>query len=414
MGKIQGVRHALTREPASTRSVIEGEPSLTVRPQPRLFFRGVHFLRAFIPFGAFAVLGLVALLVSGNPLLPFQRLVTLEGKAGSKAEFFRDEPVRKILLRHHQKVHMSRMGSRAATATDLTGNDFVFTSGQPSAQRLLELLRAEKRYNTVHRPFVSPIVLATYREYAETLRSNDAAKPQPGQAASQPFYYNLDLATFLNLIRQRKTWDQLGIGTFGISNGNQVLAQTTDVCTTNGGATYLGMVAHVVHGRVPTTDREAEDFAAEITPLLGRGLPLDEPEQYFVREGKEIPIIVMYEHQYLAYQLRNVERTGRPDHNRVLMYPNPGFQTLPVFIALTEDGDRLGQLLSTDPQLRRRALELGMRVLDSTGVNSSEQLLRFLTEQGAPVPSTQASYTKAELPEVSLLERMTSVIYGCR
>jgi hypothetical protein len=174
------------------------------------------------------------------------------------------------------------------------------------------------------------------------------------------------------------------------------------------------MVSYLIHGRVPTSDREAQDFTADIKPLLGQGLPEDEPVQYFVQEGKDTPIIVMYEHQYLSYQLQAIKRMGKPDYDRVLLYPYPGFQTLPEFIALTKDGDQLGQLLSTDPQLRRRELELGLRVLDRTGANSSRQMVRFLIEQRVPAPSIPADYTKAELPQVDLLNKMASVIYGCR
>jgi hypothetical protein len=390
------------------------EPLVKVRPRPKPFFLRPRFLLMFTPFGAFAVAGLVTLLICGNLLLPFQRLVTLEGKAGSKADFFNDEQVRKILLRHHLQVHISQMGSQAAVDTDHAYDDFVFTSGQPSAELLLERLRTGKRYNIVYRPFVSPIVLATYREYAETLQRNGAATPQRSQIIGHPLYYNLDLAAFLDLIRQHRTWDQLGIRAFGISSGNQVLAKTTDVCGTNGGPTYLGMVSYLIHGRVPTSDREAEDFATDIKPLLGEGLPEDEPVQYFVQEGKDTPIIVMYEHQYLSYQLQAIKRMGKPDYGRVLLYPYPGFQTLPEFIALTKDGDQLGQLLSTDPQLRRRELELGLRVLDPTGANSSEQMARFLIEQRVQAPSIPVDYTRAELPEVNLLDKMDSVIYGCR
>jgi hypothetical protein len=390
------------------------EPLVKVRPRPKPFFLRPRFLLMFTPFGAFAVAGLVTLLICGNLLLPFQRLVTLEGKAGSKADFFNDEQVRKILLRHHLQVHISQMGSQAAVDTDHAYDDFVFTSGQPSAELLLERLRTGKRYNIVYRPFVSPIVLATYREYAETLQRNGAATPQRSQIIRHPLYYNLDLAAFLDLIRQHRTWDQLGIRAFGISSGNQVLAKTTDVCGTNGGPTYLGMVSYLIHGRVPTSDREAEDFATDIKPLLGEGLPEDEPVQYFVQEGKDTPIIVMYEHQYLSYQLQAIKRMGKPDYGRVLLYPYPGFQTLPEFIALTKDGDQLGQLLSTDPQLRRRELELGLRVLDPTGANSSEQMARFLIEQRVQAPSIPVDYTRAELPEVNLLDKMDSVIYGCR
>jgi len=70
-------------------------------------------------------------------------------------------------------------------------------------------------------------------------------------------------------------------------------------------------------------------------------------------------------------------------------------------------------LLTTDPDLRRRALELGFRVLDPTGTDTSDQLSRFLTERAVPVPSEHVSDIEAVLPEVPQLERMISVVGGC-
>jgi hypothetical protein len=398
-------------EPAPASPAAEDEPLLRVRPP---FYLRRRFLHAFAPVGTLALVGLVALLVSGNLLLPFGRLVTLEGKMGSKADFFDDEQVRQMLLKQHLRVHTTRMGSRDAATSDLDSTDFVFPSGQPTALLVAQQRRRAGRYNIEYRPFVSPIVLATYREYAETLRRNGVATAQPTQGVD-PLYYDLDLAKFLDLVRQRKTWDQLGIRAFGFSNGNRALVQSPSPCAANSGATYLGLVAYTTRGRVPTTEQDAVDFATEIKPLLReQGLSTTAPtELYFVPEGRQTaPIIVLYEHQYLAHQLQVAERSGMLDHDRVLLYPSVVFETQPEFIALTADGDRLGHLLITDPQLRRRALELGFRVLDSTGANSSEKLSKFLTEHRMPVP-TQANDTKAVLPEAPLLEKMISVVGDC-
>lgn len=390
----------------------DAEPLFRV---PRPWFLRRRFLRAFTPVGALAVVGLATLLVSGNLLLPFERLVTLEGAMGSKADFFDDAQVNEILLRHHLRMHLTRIGSRDATTIKLDDYDVVFPSGKPTVELIIKQRRAAGEYNIRYPPFVTPIVLATYREFAETLRRNGVATPQPTQGVD-PLYYTLDFAKFLDLVRQRKTWDQLGIGAFGISNGNEVLAQTSNVCASNSGASYLAMVAFTILGRVATTEQEAMDIAAEIKPLLvAQGLPRSAPmEDYLVPEGRTIaPIVVAYEHQFLTHQLQFTERSGRPDHDRVLLYPSTGLQTEPELIALDDNGDRLGRLLTTDPQLRRRALELGLRVLDSTGVNSSEQLSKFLTEQGVPVPTTPADATKAVLPDVPLLEKMISVVGDC-
>lgn len=220
---------------------------------------------------------------------------------------------------------------------------------------------------------------------------------------------------FLDLVRAQKSWDDLNLRANGFSNGNKVLAQTSDVCRSNGSATYLGLVSYLTGGGVPTTEREAVGLATEIKPLLrGQGLSAAAPsELYFAVEGRQTaPIIVIYEHQYLAYQLRHRERVGELDGDRVLLYPSTEFQTQPQFIALDDNAYRLGNLLTTDPDLQRRALELGFRVLDPTGRSSSEQLSRFLHERRVPEPST-ASDTRAVLPDVPLLEKMISVVGDC-
>ena len=259
-------------------------------------------------------------------------------------------------------------------------------------------------------------MLATYREYAETLTDAGIATPQVTAGFDRPYYYDLDLAAFVDLARTGRSWNDLGIGAHGSRNGNTVLAQTTDVCVANSAATYLGLVSYLTHGGVPATEQEAVELAGRIAPLLReQGLPTRGPETlYFVPEGREIvPVIVIYEHQYLAHQLRHRAEHGELDHDRVLLYPNSVFQSEPTLVALTPEADRLGALLGTDPGLRRRALELGYRVLDPSREDSSEEMWQFLAERAIPEPSSGASDTRALLPSVPLLETMISVVGGC-
>jgi hypothetical protein len=386
------------------------EPSLAVRPRPAPFFLRRRFLRPFAPVASLAVGGLVALIVSANLLLPFERLVRLEGTMGAQAHFFGDERVRQLLLRHHMRVDVIRQGSRDGATSNLGSLDFVFSSGQPAADLVVQRRRAEGKYYSQHRPFVSPVVLATYREYAETLRAAGVATPQVNSGFDRPYHYNLDMVGFLGLVRAEKSWDDLNGRAHGVTNGNKVLVQTPSVCTSNSGAIYLGLVSYVVHGRIPSDGEEAADFATEIKPLLDeQGLPVPAPEIYFRPEGRQTaPIIVLYEHQYLADQLDHRERFGKLDDDRVLLYPNTALQNQPQFVALNEDADQLGRLLITDPDLRRRALELGLRVLDPGRETFSEQLSTLLAERGVPVPSP-GSDTRAVLPDTPLLEKMISV-----
>jgi hypothetical protein len=389
------------------------EPVLTVRPP---FYLRRRFLRRFVPVVTLAIVGIVAQVVAGTADLPFQRLVTLDGVGGSKIEYLDDPVVREQLLRHHVALRLTRLGSRESTRVLSPEVDFYFPSGQPAAELVTRRRQTEQAYSSPHRVFVSPLVLATYREYAETLRAAGIATPQPNQDPALPHYYDLDLARFVGLTRDGRSWNDLGIAAQGVTNGNTVLAQTTDICSANSAASYLGLVAYVTRGDLPESEQEAVDLALQIKPLLReQGLPTrDATGLYFIPEGRGIvPAVVIYEHQYLAHQIRRVEAGVGVDHERVLLYPNARLQSEPTLVALNEDAQQLARLLATDDVLRRRALELGYRLLDPALEDSSEELTRFLSERGVPVPAMSTSYTRALLPDVPTLESMITTVGDC-
>jgi hypothetical protein len=148
---------------------------------------------------------------------------------------------------------------------------------------------------------------------------------------------------------------------------------------------------------------------------MEQGLPAaDVFRTYVSPEGKNIaPVVVAYEHQYLAYQLNYKARSQKLDEQRVLLYPSGQFVTQPQFIALNEDGDRLGELITHDPELRQRAMELGFRILDPTGQVAGDQLTRFLEDRGIPAPATEGDDTRTAMPRLRYLERMISVVGDC-
>ncbi|GGZ60231.1 hypothetical protein GCM10010387_62400 [Streptomyces inusitatus] len=393
------------------------EPRLALRRRSASAWSRRGFLTVFLPALALVLIGATALGTSGNALLPFERVITLEGKMASKRDFFEDEKVRRILLKHHIRIHITSVGSREVAIRDLDDYDFVFPSGQPAGD-LITRERAEKNeFTKIYRPFVSPIVLASYREYAEVLAKEGIAEPQPASGKGEPLYYTLDMDAFLELIEKKRQWDEIGIEDFGITNTNRILAQTPDVCTANSASTYLALVAFTRRGEgseVPETSHEAEERAHRIKPLMEQGLPhADVFRTYVSPEGKGVaPVVVAYEHQYLTYQAHYLARSKKLDLERVLLYPKSQFVTQPQFIALNKDGDRLGQLITQDPELRRRAMELGFRILDPTGEVAGDQLTEFLRETGIPVPSVDDD-TRTAMPRLRLLERMISIIGDC-
>jgi hypothetical protein len=390
------------------------QPRLVIRHRPRLW---TPRLRSFTAFAATAgVLGLVLLLVTGNALLPFQATVVLKGKSGSKGDLFADPEVRRILLRHHLRVEVTQTGSREAATGPLEGYDFMFPSGRPAGNMIKERLAREKGYSpNSAKPFATPLVFATFRQYADTLVAAGVATPQPGRG----LYYTLDVGRFLGLMRSQKTWDDLGLARHGpkrLSNSNRVLAHSPSACFANAGEAYLALTAFVLNGGEAPQAPEALAVAGRIKPLLTlEGLQDDDLLRgYVTPEGMgKAPIVVVYEHQYLAYQLRTQQRLGGPDSDRVLLYPVPQMLTDPEFLVLDERAEGLRRLLLEDEGLRRRAKELGYRVLDPDGVHDSEQLWAHLAAHGIPGPARDGDVTRADLPGLDSLEAMIAAVGGC-
>ncbi|MEV4682938.1 hypothetical protein [Streptomyces kurssanovii] len=395
------------------------EPGLEIRRDSNASWSRRGFLAVFLPLLAAVLTSVAVLTVSGNILLPFQGVITLEGKMASKRDFFEDEEVQRILMKHHIRVHITSSGSREVAIRDISSYDFVFPSGQPAGDLITSERAAQNRYAKVHRPFVSPIVLATYREYAQALVDAGTATAQRGSGdGGQPYYYVLDMPKFLRHIHDKRRWNDIGIQRQGITNANRIVAQSPDVCGSNSAGTYLALVAFTWRGNgdeVPDTDQEADERGRAIRHLMEQGLPsADVFRTYISPEGKNIaPVVVAYEHQYLAYQVHYQARSKKPDPQRVLLYPSGQFVTQPQFIALNKDGDRLGELITHDPELRKRAMELGFRILDPTGQVAGDQLTRFLEERDVPVPAIDGDDTRSAMPRLRYLERMISVVGDC-
>lgn len=389
-------------------ATVAEEPVLAIPRPPR-----------FRPFGV-ALIVAACLVASGAALIVFRdapSVVTVKGIMASKQDFFNDEEVQRLLLQHNFRVEVTARGSREV-AMEVTGEnagdyDFAFPSGQPAADLIKNYRSAHGQYQNATSLFSSPMVLATYREYAEVLVHQGVAARLEG---SNGLYYTLDTAKFIDLGEQGKTWNQIQTGDLIIPNGNRVLAHTSGVCRSNSGATYLGLIAFVENNRETPRPADIDRLAQRLQPLIAAtGMPeADLFETYRTPEGKsQGPIVVVYEHQFLAYQLAHRERTGKPDDDRVLLYPREEFQTDPEFIALKQGpADQLAQLLNTDPELRTRMMQLGFRLHDGTDTVGSPQLFEYLHQHDLPVP-TRTDATRAFLPNLDLLESLIVKTGGC-
>jgi hypothetical protein len=362
-----------------------------------------RFLLWFVPPLAVFVTGLVVLLVTGHVTGPFQHITVVRAMLASKRDFFQDEQVKRILMARGYQVHVTPAGSRdLAAKPDLDSYHFVFPSGHVANEQVKA--RRTGKHAVPFRPFSTPVVLGTFREYAEALRRAGVATPY--DQGDQPLYYNLDVQKFMGLVKEHARWKQ-----YGSANGNRVIIQSPDPCKAYSGAMLVGFLASAVQDDPPQTVEAAEELAREIKPQVdAQGQSSEDmAPKYFAPEGPTHAVIaVIYEHQYLAHQLA---RKGT-DKERVLLYPTVQHQSAPELISFTEEGDRIGELMMTDPQLRRRAVELGFHSLGWNGA-TEQDFAGYLTERGVPEPPS-GERGRVALPKAELFERMIDVVGDCR
>jgi hypothetical protein len=398
--------------------LITDDPLLTIsRPAP--FWRSPYlglFVVSLCVMGA----GVIWAGVSEPP----PPVVTVKGIMASKQDFFNDKKVQELLLAHNIKVDVTARGSsevaREVINQETDTYDFAFPSGQPAADLIKNERSGNKKYHRATPLFTSPIVLASFRDYAEALVGEGAVTAQP-TTSKEPLHYTLETARFLQLGEAGRTWTEItsSSGEKQIKNGNRVLVHTPGVCRANSAATYLGLIAFVKNnGQPPQNETQTDLVGQQLQPLItGTGMPeSDLFRTYISPEGKSRgPVVVVYEHQYLAYQLDRLARTGEPDIERVLLYPREESLTDPEFIALKQGpADQLAELLATDPALRNRMKELGYRVFDDTDTVGTEQLFQHLYKHGLQVPRRD-ELTRALLPNLDLLERLIDTAAGgCR
>ncbi|MGW6425068.1 hypothetical protein ACWF82_20535 [Nocardia sp. NPDC055053] len=383
------------------------EPLVRIKPSP--------VRPALLTIRVVAVVGLLVIALTPFVVRPDPEPVVVRGKMGSKVDFFRDSEVQKILAHNNFDVRVDSSGSREVAVHDIDDYDFVFPSGQPAADLITRNRQQSNKYVQEYVLFSSPIVLATFRPFAQALSDAGVAEPV-SRGRFDPLYYKIDIGKFVALAEQGKSWDSIGIGRYGSGSGNVVVAHTSDVCVSNSGGTYVAVVAYAKYGQeftAPKNESQVVEFAEGVKPIYAaQGAPIGNRMPYYLSpEGKAIaPVVAIYEHQYLAYQLNRPD--GKPDEERVLLYPRVHFETQPRLLALNDTGRKLAQLLHSDPKLRTRAVKLGFRMLDSSNDIASAELNDLLVSRGLQAPAS-ADSTHVSLPPFDVFEKFVVAVGGC-
>ncbi|WP_433183373.1 three-helix bundle dimerization domain-containing protein [Actinoallomurus sp. CA-150999] len=316
--------------------------------------RIISVLVAAVVVGAVAV---VAVSVSGgssHPLTP-KPLTTVRGAIGSeKAAFFEDPQVRKALADNGIRVEVDAAGSRQiATSLDLQKYDFAFPSSAPAGDRIQRLRHVGTKYT----PFSSPMAIATFQPIAQLLAKAGVAKHHGAT-------WSFDVGRYLQLAGKGVRWDQLAKNTtFPVHK--KVLVSTTDPRSSNSAAMYLAVTSYVANGNTIVQGAAAEKrvLPAVSRLFVGQGYTDNTttgPFSTYLSAGMgETPLVWIYEAQFVDAVVHGQIKPGM-----VLMYPSPTVLSTHTLVPLDAKGDKVGRLLSTDPELQRLAAEHGFRTAD--------------------------------------------------
>lgn len=321
-------------------------------------------------------------------------VIDIKGMIGSEKEsYFADPKVIELLAARGLRVKVEKIGSREIATRPLAGYDFGFPAGTPAAISLQKKVQAKQVFPT----FFTPMAVASWNLLVPVLEHEGIVKK------TNNAYFIIDMKRLLSLSEKGVRWRDLKNNT-AFATGKSILISSTDVRTSNSAAMYLALASYVANDNNVVDDLEqANKVLPFVTSLfLRQGLQESSSagpfEDYVTMGIGKAPLVMIYESQFLEYQSRRV----KPNPDMVLLYPQPTLYTKHILVPFTENGSKLGAVLSNDPELQKMAAQYGYRT------SLPEHFTEFLKAKNLQAPATLLDVI--DPPSYETLERMIQVI----
>ncbi|XOF34366.1 MAG: hypothetical protein ACL93V_03450 [Candidatus Electrothrix sp. YB6] len=292
------------------------------------------------------------LLQKGGDSLPSfstpKETITVIGRAGSeKIDFLQSEKVQDILLDHGLKLNVRKAGS-VEMMQETTGQDFLW----PASQVNVEFFRSSGgRPLASENIFNSPIVLYSWDIVTDALVKIGIVEHREG------VNYVVDLPRLLSLITGRKDWKEIGLKQLY----GKITIRTTDPTKSNSGNMFAALIANTLNnGEVVTTDT-LDNVLPLVKDLYARLGHMEHSSavlfNMFLQQGVgAYPVIVGYENQLVEYSLVHKEALELLRSKVRILYPVPTIWATHPFIALTEKGKKVLEVLKL-PEVQELAWE---------------------------------------------------------
>lgn len=340
-----------------------------------------------------ATVATVLVVRNGDDVQAQTGLTAVGGVIGSeKRAFFEDPYVKAALAKHGLEVKVDTAGSREiATSVDLSKYDFAFPSSTTAADRILRPGVSGKKYAA----FSSPMAIATYQPIVDLLSATGIAKQVNG-------IWYFDVRRYVDLAKAGWRWTTIrGNTTYPVNK--RILITTTDPRTSNSAAMFLSIVSYVAnHNSVVESAADERKVLPLVAPLfVNQGYTDKSSEGPFddylsLGMGKS-PMVNIYEAQFVEAAVQRKLRPGM-----VLMYPSPTVQSRHTLISLNGNGEKLGELLSTDTELQQLAARHGFRTADKS------QFANVVNQYDVPVAKDVIDV--ADTPTYDALERLLNAV----
>ncbi|AQZ61197.1 hypothetical protein BKM31_06605 [[Actinomadura] parvosata subsp. kistnae] len=342
----------------------------------------------------------VVAVVAGNRGEERPAVAVVRGVIGSeKKPFFDDPRVRAAFARHGLRVEVDTAGSRQiVTDVDLGRYAFAFPSSVPAAERI----KRDRGATVTYSPFYSPMAVATFEPIAGLLAKAGVL------SNSGKSHQTLDIKKYLELVAKGTRWDEIP-GNSAYKARKRVLLTTTDIRTSNSAAMYLSVIGYVANGEdVITSDAQIARIAPVLAPaVLDQGFSESTSEasfdDYLALGAGKTPMLVVYEAQYLAHVFAG-DGAIKPDMR--LVYPSPTVLSKHTLVPLSAAGDRVGRLLTEDPELQSLAATYGFRTTDPRAFAG------LVAKTGAPAAADLVDVV--EPPTYERLDRLITTIDAAR
>jgi hypothetical protein len=317
--------------------------------------------------------------------------ITVKVLSGSEKEKFLSDPaLTKILDDEGISLSVQKSGSREiATRPDLKTFDVAYPAGAHAAVKIAQTTGSKRVFNS----FYTPMAVASWKTLVPVLETSNVIARKDGTL------YIINMSKLVDMMLKGTRWKDLP-GNTAFPVGKSVLVSSTDVRKSNSGGMYLALAAYFANGNnIVDNDADLDKIAPGMVSLFSRqGFQESSsagPFEDYVSMGiGKAPLVMIYEQQFLEYALNR--QTIDPD--MVLMYPAPTILSKHTIVALSDNGARFAQVMTTNEKIQSIAHHYGFRTQDNS------ELFSLVEARKLAIPHTLVDVI--DPPSFDVLEKL--------